>query len=247
MTTRERLERKLEKRQEWADKANARSAAALDNARQMTEHIPLGQPILVGHYSEAGHRRTMERCAAQMDKGVEEYRRAEYHESKANGLERYLENTIFDDDPDAEEKISAKLAELERIQEQWKATNKIIRSKASTEEKALQLVALGLQQTAAYNTIERGGIPSYALQNNNANIRRYRQRLESIRTRKQRAERAQSAGNGILIEEIPGTSMVRVTFAEKPEREIINALKGAGFYWRNGSWNGYADKLPEIK
>ncbi len=36
-----------------------------------------------------------------------------------------------------------------------------------------------------------------------------------------------------------------VTFSEKPEYDIIRALKEAGFYWSRGSWRGERAKLPE--
>lgn len=37
---------------------------------------------------------------------------------------------------------------------------------------------------------------------------------------------------------------VRVTFAEKPDREILKQLKAAGFRWGGGSWSGRRDALP---
>ena len=37
----------------------------------------------------------------------------------------------------------------------------------------------------------------------------------------------------------------RVTFSEKPEREVLNALRGAGFRWGAGSWSGRLDAVPE--
>lgn len=37
----------------------------------------------------------------------------------------------------------------------------------------------------------------------------------------------------------------QVTFADKPEREVIDALKDSGFCWSGGSWFGEVDKLPE--
>ena len=52
MTRRERLERKVEKREEWADKARVRSEASFAAASAISDRIPLGQPILVGHHSE---------------------------------------------------------------------------------------------------------------------------------------------------------------------------------------------------
>lgn len=36
-----------------------------------------------------------------------------------------------------------------------------------------------------------------------------------------------------------------VTFAEKPARPILEALKAAGFYWGAGSWRGLSEKLPQ--
>lgn len=44
MTRRERLERKLEKRAEWAEKAQVRAEVRFDAARALADQIPLGQP-----------------------------------------------------------------------------------------------------------------------------------------------------------------------------------------------------------
>lgn len=52
--------------------------------------------------------------------------------------------------------------------------------------------------------------------------------------------RLNSAGS-VLVE---GGEFVRVTFAEKPERSVLDALKSAGFRWNGGSWHGRRDKLP---
>lgn len=41
-----------------------------------------------------------------------------------------------------------------------------------------------------------------------------------------------------------GKEWAVITFAEKPEREVIDALKAAGFRWGAGSWAGYGDTLP---
>jgi hypothetical protein len=48
----------------------------------------------------------------------------------------------------------------------------------------------------------------------------------------------------VAIEE-QGGGYVSVTFAEKPARNVIDALKAAGFHWRQGSWWGKADAIPE--
>ena len=246
MTTRERLENKLERREEWAEKANARAAAEFETARQITEHIPFGQPILVGHHSESAHRHAIERSAGHMDKGCEEYRKAEYHESKARGLERQLANTIFSDDDDAVERIEAKIAEKTADQERYKAVNKIIRSKTTADEKVAQLIALGMNEAGAKERVEKNAqIPTWAMTNNNSEIRRLKQRLVSIKTRNERRAAAENSENGITITPHSGSAYIEVTFAEKPDWNIIHDLKTAGFYWRQGSWHGPQAALPE--
>lgn len=247
MTTRERLEHKLEKREEWAEKASARCTAEFETARQITEHIPFGQPILVGHHSEAGHRRAIERSAGHMDKGCEAYNLAKYHESKARGLQDQLDRTIFSDDEDAVERIEAKIAEKEATQERYKRINKIIRSKATPEEKVAALViTCGMTEAGAKERVEKNAqIPAYAMTNNNSEIRRLKQRLVSIKARNERRAAAEQSENGVTITHCTGTAYVEVTFAEKPERSIINDLKTSGFYWRQGSWHGPETALPE--
>ena len=54
MTKRERLERKLERRKEWADKSAAKCSAEFEAAHKITENIPFGQPILAVKVMENG-------------------------------------------------------------------------------------------------------------------------------------------------------------------------------------------------
>jgi len=245
MTKRERLERKLEKRQEWAAKADAKCSAEFEAARKITEGIPFGQPILVGHHSEGAHRRAIERSAGHMDKGCEAYDKAKYHASKAEGLSRMLDNTIFSDDEDAVEKLEQKIAQKEKEQEMYKAVNKVIRNKKMTEaEKISELVRLGLSEAGATERVkENAQIPSYAMTNNNSEIRRLKERVATIKARQERTAKAEANPHGVFVE--TGTSMCFVTFAEKPDYTVIKALKDAGYYWNNGSWRGDKTKLPE--
>ena len=245
MTKRERLERKLEKRQDWAAKADAKCSAEFEAARKITEGIPFGQPILVGHHSEGMHRRAIERSAGHMDKGCEAYNKAKYHASKAEGLSRMLDNTIFSDDEDAVEKLEQKIAQREKEQETYKAFNKVIRNKKMTEaEKVSELVRLGMSEAGAKERVEKNAqIPSYAMTNNNSEIRRLKERVATIKARQEKTAKAEANPHGVFVE--TGTLMCNVTFAEKPDWTIIKALKDAGYYYHNGTWRGYKEKLPE--
>jgi hypothetical protein len=68
--------------------------------------------------------------------------------------------------------------------------------------------------------------------------------LEVVKQRQERTAKAEESPAGVTIEQCR-EGYVRVTFAEKPAREILDALRGAGFWWKHGSWAGKADSLPE--
>ena len=155
MTTRERMERRLERREEWGDKARAASAAHFQAAHDTVKDIPLGQPILVGHHSERRHRRTLERAHAAGMRGV-----------------------------------------------------------------------------------------GYQLSNLGGRIAADRKRLEFVRAQRARAAAAELSDSGVSIKRAGDGTYVRVTFAEKPARSVLDALKAARFCWRGGSWIGRADALP---
>lgn len=259
MTRRERLERKLEKRQEWAQKRQADAAARFERAHQATEHIPMGQPILVGHHSEKRHRAAIARSDSNMRAGCESSDMAAHHESKAEGIERQLDHSIFSDDPDAVESLEAKLAGLQAEQTRDKAVNAAVRKATKKPEGERVAFLAGLlapifidgspdqinRLAAGYLTPDfcgRLGIPAYVGQNRNGNMGRIRKRIEDLKSRAERSAKAEESAGGVAVEDFG--EYVRVTFAEKPDRDIINALKAAGFHWGAGSWSGRKDALP---
>jgi len=246
MTRRERLERKLEKRQEWAAARERDAAARFEAARKATEHIPLGQPILVGHHSEKKHRAAIARSDSNMRAGCELASMAEHHEEKAAGLERQLDRSIFSDDENAIAALEERIAEREAKRDRMKAINaahkKFLKNPASLDTAPLsdEEKAFIRAYKPAYSW-EPHPFPPYAFQNLGGNIRRDKERIEEIKRRTARIEKAEAAG-GVAIEEFG--EYVTVTFAEKPAREILNALRDAGFRWGAGHWSARKDKLP---
>lgn len=77
-------EARAEHYERFAGNAAKRSQSAFGTAREISSWIPMGQPILVGHHSEKRHRRDAARIDNNMRKGVEESRRAEYWQQRAN-------------------------------------------------------------------------------------------------------------------------------------------------------------------
>lgn len=174
LTTRERRERRLEKRREWA--ASRSSSASSEHARatERASIIPFGQPILVGHYSEGRDRRYRAGIARGFERSFEHADAANRHEQAARGLEEQLATSIYDDDPDAIERLKEKLAGLEGKRERMKAANAAYRREHKAE----------LAGMTPYERSQNVPHPAYELQNLGGNITRTRQRLERLRRQK---------------------------------------------------------------
>lgn len=244
MSRRERLEAKLEKRQEWAGLASQRSSAAFKQGERMASVIPMGQPILIGHHSEKRDRNYRERIHNTMRRGCDLANLAEHHQSKAAGLEAQLEHSIFSDDPDAIEAIEERIRANEAAREQMKLINKLYKKGDVEGLKALGLDYENLKAKLAALGNYFGQAPHmpYELTNTGARILADKKRIQAIKARQIRAEQAEQAG-GVMITR-HNSGYASVTFAEKPERSIINDLKAAGFHWSGGSWFGTAEKIP---
>lgn len=74
---------KLDRFNKYGKNAAKRSKQAYDESDRMASFIPMGQPILVGHHSEGRDRNYRARIWAKMGKSVEESKKAEYWERRA--------------------------------------------------------------------------------------------------------------------------------------------------------------------
>jgi hypothetical protein len=79
----ERLEDRKEALEAKAAKQFTEAQRLWDHSDRLVEHIPPGQPILIGHHSERGHRRTLERSRNAMIKGCETHRAAKQTAQRA--------------------------------------------------------------------------------------------------------------------------------------------------------------------
>ena len=108
----ERKQMKKERYEELAENARQRSKEYFATHDKISSHIPLGQPILVGHHSEKGHRRDLKRMANAMDKSISESDKADYYDNKVATIES--NSAISSDDPQAIQKLEQKLEQLEK-------------------------------------------------------------------------------------------------------------------------------------
>jgi hypothetical protein len=183
-----------------------------------------------------------------MRRGVESSKMADHHRSAAAGIEAALDSSIFSDDENAVEALTARIAEREAERERMKLVNKLYRGKKAAELDAIlgEGAYLKLREKLEAPDVMswcRVPYPAYELSNLGGRITADRKRLEAIKVTQARAERAEASSSGVVLED-GGSGYCRVTFADKPAREILTALKAAGFWWSRGSWAGKRDALP---
>ncbi|MGR9587118.1 DUF3560 domain-containing protein [Pandoraea sputorum] len=86
-TLAERAAARAERFEGYSESNAHKSESAHRAARDSVAGIPLGQPILVGHHSEARHRRALERQDTNIRKAIETGKRAESWARRAAGAE----------------------------------------------------------------------------------------------------------------------------------------------------------------
>jgi hypothetical protein len=183
MTYRERRLRKADRLRGWAGKRDAKAVTAQRRVHAITDNIPLGQPILVGHHSERHARRDQERVESGMRATIEHGRKANDFRSRADNIEAAAGKAIYSDDPDAIEQIVERIAGLEAQRARMKVINaetkkgpgwvdRIVPPLTSKEKRDLEMAA-------QFNGVL--GYPAYAFSNLSGNISRQRKRLGQLR------------------------------------------------------------------
>lgn len=239
----QRKQAKIERYNELANKAEARSNERYEASKVGQNVIPFGQPILIGHHSERKHRRLIERNNNNMRKSIEESNKSEYYKHKAETLAH--SNIISSDDPQAIEKLEKKLASLTKHQEIMKWANKILRSKkTSIKEKQKELLVRLSADIVGVFTKDCEGFRSYELTNNNANIKRIQLRIKKLKELVSTKPQADKQIGDIRVVENIEINRVQVFFPGKPEQEMRTKLKRNGFRWApsNGCWQSYWKK-----
>ncbi|MGR5367941.1 DUF3560 domain-containing protein [Photobacterium damselae] len=232
----DRVDAKRERLEHRAEKASQDSDRYYQSSKSLAKSIPFGQPILVGHHSEAKARRHADKIYNDMGKSVQAAKKAEHYERKADSVGTA---GIASDDPEAIQKLKKKVDALEQAQEKMKAANKIIRSKHMTEadkvEYMIQTLAFTSKQAQELllpDDCGRIGFADYALSNNNANIRQAKARLrelETLHNQKPFEEEGLLDGMGWSLYEDDGR--IKFSFDGKPSEAVRAVLKGHGFKW----------------
>jgi hypothetical protein len=142
---------------------------------------------------------------------------------------------ISSDDPKALEKLRAKLAEVENLQNVMKKVNAIIKREQTEERRIAALVGIGHEPVLAKRLLEpdyagRIGFKEYQLTNNSANIRRIRERIAELERAATRRD-TEEVTDAFIYREDTAENRLMFFFDGKPGEEIRALLKGRGFKW----------------
>ena len=177
------------------------------------------------------------RVTGEMLEFIEKARKAI---DKKNNPEKYASDAIRSDDCDAIIKLKAKLVKLQEGQEKMKACNKIIRDKKENKIERLSEI-LGSKELAEKviepNCFSVKGFDTFELTNNNASIKSTAKRIAELEKASTR-QTSELEIAGVRVVQNAEESRIQFFFEGKPEREVINLMKGKGFKWspRNGCW-----------
>lgn len=114
----ERAEERADRFEGYSERREADAGAAREAVSAITAHIPLGQPILVGHHSEARARKDAERIENNMRKAVKLWDTARYWERRAEGA---LAHAKYKERPDVRHRRIKTIAADKRKQERNRA------------------------------------------------------------------------------------------------------------------------------
>ena len=227
----ERVEARRDRLERRADKKRSDAAAARKRSDDITDHIPPGQPILVGHHSEKRHRRDLDRSHQAMRRSIEADKEAKRLQQRAASVGS---GGISSDDPDAIAKLEAKVRGLEEERERWKflrAEWRKNKKRCGTEADFIRAVGLTKEEANDIHYSVGEGPPTYILTNLGANIRSVKQRIESLRKEAARVPSSSVSGNGWEIHEDQDDNRIHIHFDAKPNQEVRAFLKKNGWRW----------------
>ena len=169
------------------------------------------------------------------DKNMEEWRHIQGLLDKIRSIGM---GGISADDPNAIEKLQAKLEKLEATQEMMKAVNAYYRKHKTLEgcphlsQKSIEAFQSGIAEGG-------GGSPflPWQLSNNNAEIRRLKARIEQLNQHKEAAYVGWEFDGG-TVEINREANRLQVFFEGKPDEATRNILKENSFRWspKAGAW-----------
>lgn len=221
----EKREAKKERYEELAEKNHKLASEQSDQAKKMADVIPFGQPILVGHHSEGRDRRYRAKIEKKWEKSVETSNKAEHYDDKVKSMD--LNRAISRDDPEAVQKLKAKIVLEKEKGLKAKADRKVMR------ENKKELEA---KNSRGYWSLY------YLLESHmtgaSVEVKRCEGRIAEIQALEKIPDIDETINNIRLFTE---DARIRIDFGFKPDEDTRTQLKRHSFKWSpyNQVWQNY--------
>ena len=165
---------------------------------------------------------------------------------------------IMADDPNAPEKLRARIEFLEALHALEISYNKARRKGKEPAAEWLQANLPGQpehvkkefqKRFSFYHAGNVGGFPSYHFQLENANVKRLKSRLADIERTREACAAAPDhlTADGVRIVRNGDANRLQIFYPDKPDAETRTRLKSAGFRWAPsvGAWQSYLNRRAE--
>ena len=224
---------RIDRLRERAENARAQSEAYFNQSEKMASAIPFGQPI----HGDAD-RRYRDKIGRKMEQSLAASEKADYYEAKAEAAER--NTAISSDDPDAIDKLTAKLEKHQTLQTYMKNVNAYYRKNGTCRG----MEGISDEQAAEFDEAVKNGFawekapfPAYALSNNNQEIHRLQNRLRRLKEAREDGYTGWEFEGGKVVAN-KEANRLQVFFDDIPDESVRSDLKGRGFKWARsiGAW-----------
>jgi len=237
----QRRQRRIDNAENRASKNAQESDRLWSRADEMSGVIPMGQPILIGHHSEKADRRFRDKIDGTRRQSIDAMDKADYYKQKAESIKN--NDAISSDDPNAIEKLQAKLESLERAADFMKKANVFIKKKNRDGFLNLPMASEEMWAELTSGRFGSVGFEHFKFSNSSAERRRIKKRMEMLKSQFQRAA-IDKVINGVRLFENREAGRLQLLFNGKPSKETIAKLKQGGFRWSpsQGAWQRHINQ-----
>lgn len=237
----QRRQRRIDNAENRASKNAQESDRLWSRADEMSGVIPMGQPILIGHHSEKADRRFRDKIDGTRRQSIDAMDKADYYKQKAESIKN--NDAISSDDPNAIEKLQAKLESLERAADFMKKANVFIKKKNRDGFLNLPMASEEMWAELTSGRFGSVGFEHFKFSNSSAERRRIKKRMEMLKYQFQRAA-IDKVINGVRLFENREAGRLQLLFNGKPSKETIAKLKQGGFRWSpsQGAWQRHINQ-----
>lgn len=218
----------------YVDLYERKLAANINQGNRIAAKVPSVMISGRGNFPTA----RKEKQVAQMDRNMEDFQKIDRIKQKILSIGM---GGVSADDKDAVTKLQKKLENCQRSQDLMKAVNAYYRKHKTLDGCDLlpqeRIEEINTDLASAYMPENAKPFPSYALSNNNAEIRRLRRRIEELEAAKT-AEYDEWTFDGGEIVANRDINRLQILFDERPDEGLRDALKTHGFKWspKENAW-----------